>query len=123
MWLAYLVISLVLIAFVTQTGFFVLATAKRIEAAGLRLSGFRRGVVYVWLAVGIPADAFYNWLIGSWFYLRDRPREVMYSSHVGDLARAGDARGLAEAAFLNAALPGHIHLPDETDRSKGDPAL
>jgi hypothetical protein len=47
----------------------------------------------------------------------------MYSSHVGDLARAGDARGLSEAAFLNAALPGHIHLPDETDRSKGDPAL
>jgi hypothetical protein len=122
MWLAYLVISLVLIAFVTQTGFFVFATAKRIEAAGLRLSGFRRVVVYFWSVVGIPADWLYNWLIGSWFYLRDRPREVMYSSHVGDLARAGDERGLSESAFLNAALPGHIKLPDD-ERELGDTAL
>ncbi len=122
MWVAYLLISIVLIAFVTQTGFFVLATAKRIEAAGLRLSGFRRVVVYAWLLVGVPADALYNWLVGSWFYLRDRPREFMYSSHVGDLARAGDERGLSEAAFLNAALPGHIKVPDD-NRELGDTAL
>lgn len=122
MWILWLLLSLVLIAFVTQTGFFVLATAKRIEAEGLKLTGFRRAVVYVWLMVGVPADALYNWLIGSWFYLKDRPRELMYSSHVGDLARAGDERALKEAAFLNAALPGHIRLPDD-DRELGDPAL
>jgi hypothetical protein len=112
MWFAYIAISFLLIAFVTQTGFFVLATAKRIEASGLKLSGFRRIVVYFWLVVGVPADFLYNWFVGSWFYLHDRPREIMYSSHVGDRARAGDERGLSEAAFLNSALPGHIKLSD-----------
>lgn len=107
--LAWVAVAVALIAFVVETGFFALATAERVEASGIKLTGYRRGIVYIWLLIGWPADVLYNW---TWATLtfRELPKELTYSSRVGRLARAGNPKAIAEANFLNAAMPGHIRL-------------
>jgi hypothetical protein len=108
--IALAALALLLVAFVVETGFFALATAERVEASsGIKLTGYRRGIVYIWLLIGWPADVLYNWTIGSLTF-RELPKELTYSSRVGRLARAGNVKAIAEANFLNAAMPGHIRL-------------
>ena len=102
-------IALLLIAFVVETGFFALASAERVEASGIRLTGYRRLIVYIWLLIGWPADVLYNWTVGS-IVFRELPRELTYSSRVGRLARAGNPKAITEANFLNAVMPDHIRI-------------
>jgi hypothetical protein len=105
--LAWLALAIALIAFVVETGFFALASAERVMAAGLPFKGYRRLVVKFWLLVGVPADALYNLTVGT-IVFRELPREWLYSSRVARLARAGNPKAIAERDFLNAAAPGHI---------------
>ena len=107
--IVWAVLAIAIIAFVVEVGFFALATAERVEAAGIKLTGYRRLIIYVVLLVGWPADVLYNWSVGTLVF-RELPRELTYSSRVGRLARAGNPKAVAEANFLNAALPGHIRL-------------
>ena len=102
--------------FSTWTGFFVMASAKRVRDAGVKIPHGGRLVVYIWLALGGPGDFIYNALIGSWVY-RELPKwhrgELLYSHRIerhanGSGWRRDKARPLA--LVLNAADEGHIDL-------------
>lgn len=103
--------------FSTWTGFFVMASGKRVRDAGVRIPLGGRVVVYIWLVLGGPGDLIYNALVGSWEY-REFPKwlrgELLYSGRIERHAnnppgwRRDKARPLA--LVLNAADKGHIDL-------------
>jgi hypothetical protein len=104
--------------FSTWTGFFVIASAKRVRKAGVKIPHGGRLVVYIWLALGGPGDFVYNALIGSFVYL-ELPKwhrgELLYSHRIERLANKSSgwrrAKAYPLALMLNAADPEHIDLP------------
>lgn len=104
------VVAVIAASFSVTTGFLVVCTARRIEAAGIRLNGWRRLIVKFWFYVGAVSDAVYNYTIATARF-RAWPKDVMYSGRIQRLIDEGKGgKALDEARFLNAAWgdPPHI---------------
>jgi len=102
--------------FSTWTGFFVMASAKRVRDAGVGIPSGGRLIIYAWLLFGGVGDFFYNALIGS-FVFREFPKwhrgELLYSHRIERHANGSGWRrdkALPIAELLNAADEGHIDL-------------
>jgi len=104
------------------TGFFVMATAKRIVNSGMEIPLSGLAIVYLWLLLGVWGDALYNAIIGTWEY-KEFPKwlrgEFMYSHRIERLANHPvawvgadwrQAKALPFARMLNVADEGHIDL-------------
>ncbi len=103
-----------------MTGFLVIASAKRVLAAGVKLPLALKVTCLFWGVVGLVSDSIYNGLVGT-VRFREWPRWLkwhgipvapeLYSARVQTHSTAGDPKALRWAAILNAADPGHIRLP------------
>lgn len=103
--------------FCVCTGFLTVFMLKRAIDAGVWMPVWVKGIGYFWLAVGVPADAAYNLVIGT-LEFREWPRELMFSSRVQRLVDEGEGwrreRAIKWARFLNVVDPKpHIkRVPD-----------
>lgn len=104
-------VAVILAPPVIYTAFLVLASARRILAAGARMPAGMRLVCRFWLIVGAPADALFN-ATYAWVRFGERPREIMFSSRIERYMRGPDGRQKDRARpwadMLNAAWPEHI---------------
>jgi len=102
----------------TWVGFLVVASAKRIRNAGVRIPMEGKIAVYIALLLGGPGDFLYNTIIGTVRFMefpKWRRGEWLYSARVERHANHPDndertVEGLKWALILNAADPGHIDL-------------
>jgi hypothetical protein len=94
-----------------MTGFLVIASAKRVLAAGVKLPLALKATCLFWGVVGVVADAAYQMTVGT-VRFRELPRELLYSGRIQRLVREGSGWRLEKAkrwaAILNSADPGHI---------------
>lgn len=111
--------------FSAWTGFLVIASAKRIRAAGVSLPTSALVVVYIWGILGWPGDVLYNTIIGTiqyWEFPKWLDGEFLYSHRIERLANHAvapngevdfrRAESLEFARVLNAADKDHIDLPE-----------
>lgn len=112
--LVWIAVAILAASFGVTTGFFMVATARRLEESGLKLNRTRRLIVRFWLYVGAVCDFAYNVTVGT-VRFRELPREVMYSGRIQRLVREAEGpkllMALKEAQMLNTAWPGHIDIP------------
>lgn len=109
--LALLALLAMLSAFVVFTAFLVICTYTRIAETGVEIPvGIQRTATF-WYAIGLVADAIYNWTFG--FKRFGELRGVMYSEHIQDRVNDGDADHdtVMWKNFLNAGKPGHVREP------------
>lgn len=134
LWLDIVLALAVYSWFATWTGFFVMATAKRIIREGAEIPLRGQVMVLIWLVLGWPGDFIYNAIIGTIEY-REFPKwlrgEFMYSHRIERLANHREAvvdvfpadglvhyqgndwrrdKALPFARMLNGGDPGHIDL-------------
>lgn len=119
-----LIVAVLLVAALStgcvMTGFLVIASAKRVLAAGVPLPLSLKVTCLFWGVVGVVSDSVYNGLVGT-VRFREWPRWLrwhgipvapeLYSARIQTHATAGDQKVLSWAAILNAADPGHVELP------------
>jgi len=106
---------------VVMTAFLVLGSAKRLRDAAangtVKLRPAMITTIYFWLLVGAPADAVYNWTIGSARFLK-RPHKLweMYSARIQNMMDEGDikahkyVRAVEDAKMMNVVDENHIKL-------------
>lgn len=110
----WLLVAVALITFAVESGFMVIATAKRMRDAKVTLPRDIKYTAYFWLAIGYPADVLFNVTRGTVMF-RELPRELLFSSRVQRHVKAREHdfryhKALFWAKVLNAADDGHIDL-------------
>lgn len=109
-----LILAAVAAAFVVITGFVFVSTVKRVLEAAVWCPWYVKLVAWLWLFVGVIADAAFNAFWGTIIF-RERPRELLFTARVKRHCResAGRSEWRYKKAcdwrdFLNAVDPEHV---------------
>jgi len=81
MLILYIVLALLISAFVTGTGFLVLVADRKLRAEKRWAPGWIKFLIVLWKPAMAVADVVLNMLYGSWIF-REAPKELLFSQRV-----------------------------------------